>query len=122
MWALVLSPKMSSISTIGINDTGTAMGGFYPRASRVHPHQKFITLRKVFLSLICLCAQANTEPRNHKEPEQDVLLQQGVPLAAWRPNVGILLAVPNLTETSMWQLSLSTKEGAQEKVTGSFEK
>ena len=38
------------------------------------------------------------------------------------PNVGILLAVPNLAETGMWQFKLSTKEGAQEKVTGSFVK
>lgn len=77
-------------------------------------------LRKVFLSLISLCAQVNTEPRNLSALEDDLLLLQGVPLAVWWPNVGILLSVLNLTETSMWQLKLSTEGTAQEKVTGSF--
>ncbi|TRZ17546.1 hypothetical protein HGM15179_009541 [Zosterops borbonicus] len=64
--------------------------------------------------------QVNTEPRNLSALEEDLLLLQGVPLAVWWPNVGILLSVPNLTETSMWQLKLSTEGTAQEKVTGSF--
>lgn len=35
-------------------------------------------LRKVFLSLISLCAQVNTEPRNLSALEQELLLWQGV--------------------------------------------
>lgn len=58
-------------------------------------------LRKDLLSLISLCAQANTEPGNLSAPEQELLLWQGVPVAVWWPKVGILLSVPNLTETSM---------------------
>lgn len=54
------------------------MGGSYSRPGRIQLCQKFIMLRKVSLSLISLCAQVNTEPRNLSAPEQELLQQSAL--------------------------------------------